>query len=65
MTGISINELVIILALLAFVVLPSWRIFERVGHPGWYGLGMVIPLLNIILLFFLAYSEWPTLKRVR
>ncbi len=65
MTGFSANELIIILIMLAFVVLPSWRIFEKVGYPGWYGLGMVIPLVNVILLLFLAYSEWPALKRSR
>ncbi|TAK35295.1 MAG: hypothetical protein EPO21_06220 [Chloroflexota bacterium] len=62
MPGIGVPELMIVLAMLAIagiVVVPYWRIFSRAGFPGWLGLGQLVPLLNIILLFYLAFAEWP------
>lgn len=41
------------------IVVPFWKIFERTGHPPWLGLLMVIPLVNIGLLYWLAFKEWP------
>jgi hypothetical protein len=29
------------------------------------GILMVIPLVNVIMLFFLAFSEWPVLKELK
>ncbi len=45
------------------VVVPLWRICTRVGHPGWLALGALIPLVNVLVLYFLAFSEWPIEKR--
>lgn len=41
----------------ALIVIPMWRICERLGYPGVLGLLAVVPLLNLGLLYFLAFSE--------
>jgi len=46
------------------VVLPWWRIFVKTGQPGWMSLGMLVPLLNLGLLFFLAFTRWPIEEEV-
>ena len=28
------------------------------GSPGWYGVAVVIPMLNLLLVLFLAFAEW-------
>jgi hypothetical protein len=53
----------LILGLGALIIWPFWRIFARAGLPGWLALGMILPLLNIVLLFVLAYARWPALER--
>ena len=40
-------------------IIPAWRICQRIGYPGALGLLIVIPLVNLFLLYFLAFSEWP------
>ncbi|MFO7527506.1 MAG: hypothetical protein R6W86_01690 [Marinobacter sp.] len=45
------------------VVIPAWRICQRTGYPGWMGLLILIPVINLFLLYFLAFSEWPADKR--
>lgn len=41
------------------VVLPFWRIFSRAGFAGALSLLMFIPVVNIVMLFFLAFARWP------
>ena len=47
---------------LLLVVLPFWLICKKAGFHGALSLILLIPLGNIILLFFLAFSEWPALR---
>jgi len=44
------------------VVVPFWFIFSKAGHSGWLSLLMLIPMVNVITLYFLAFSKWPALK---
>ena len=55
----------VIIAAVVLCVWAYWRIFAKAGYPGAMGILMVIPLLNVIMLFFLAFSEWPVLKELK
>ncbi len=44
-------------------VLPFWFIFGKAGHSKWLSLLMLIPMLNIVMLYYLAFSSWPALKK--
>ncbi len=44
------------------VVIPVWRICQRVGYPGWLGILMLVPVANLVLLYFIAFSDWPKEK---
>ncbi|MBV9083547.1 MAG: hypothetical protein JOZ62_12785 [Acidobacteriaceae bacterium] len=61
------THLVVFLIAATFLVLPViawWRIFARTGNPGPLGLLMWIPVVNLILVFWLAFSAWP-MERIR
>jgi len=45
------------------IVLPFWRIFAKAGFPGWLGLLTIVPMVNLIALYVLAFSDWPISKR--
>ncbi len=40
------------------VVIPVWRICQRTGYPGWLGILILIPIANLVLLYFIAFSNW-------
>jgi hypothetical protein len=40
-------------------IIPFWRICARVGFSPWLSLLIIVPLANIIFIYFLAFSEWP------
>jgi heme/copper-type cytochrome/quinol oxidase subunit 2 len=60
----GLAEFVIMVAVV-LCVWAYWRIFTKAGYPGAMGIMMVIPFLNVIMLFFLAFSEWPVLKELK
>jgi hypothetical protein len=43
-------------------VIPFWRICKRVGHSPWLSLLIVIPIVNLIFIYWLAFGEWPLQK---
>ncbi len=43
----------------ALIVIPFWSIFTKAGHSGWLSLLMAVPFVNILMLYFLAFSSWP------
>ena len=44
------------------VVIPAWRICQRTGYLGWMGVLILIPTANLVMLYFITFSEWPTDK---
>ncbi len=54
-------EILVPLVIAITVIWPAWRICAKAGFPGALGLLIVIPVLNLFLLYFLAFAEWPSL----
>ena len=59
----SIWHIVIFLIYVVVIILPFWKITTKAGYPGLMSLLMVIPLVNLVYLYFLAFSNWPSLNR--
>jgi hypothetical protein len=47
----------------AFLVFPLWRIARKMGYPGFLGILALIPFVNIVLAYVLAFQQWPALRR--
>ncbi|MBC9785001.1 hypothetical protein H1S01_10820 [Heliobacterium chlorum] len=54
-----------IMGLLGIVIaiVPFWKIFSKAGFSPWYSLLLIIPIVNIIVLFVLAFADWPALRQ--
>ena len=44
------------------IVLPFWKIFCKAGFSGVLAVLMIIPFVNLFMIFYLAFAEWPALK---
>jgi hypothetical protein len=42
-------------------VIPFWKICTKAGFPGVLSLLMLVPFGNIIVPFYIAFTEWPAL----
>lgn len=51
--------LIAVLLVAIFQVVCFWKLFEKAGYQGAWGLVSIIPLANLALLAFLAFSDWP------
>ena len=61
---IGISELLLMLVFLwgpttILLIVAWWRIFIKAGHPGVLGFAMAIPVLNLVILLWFAFSKWP------
>ena len=53
----------IILSILFFVtgpviVVPYWQILKKAGFPPALSVLIMVPLVNLILLYYVAFSDW-------
>ena len=48
------------LIMMAVIILPFWFIFSKAGYSRWLSLLMVVPIINIVMVYFLAFSTWPS-----
>lgn len=40
-----------------------WKLFDKTGFGGIYGLTMYIPFINILMFFVLVFADWPALHK--
>jgi hypothetical protein len=43
---------------LALVIVPFWTIFKKAGFAPALSLLMLVPLVNVIMLYVLAFAPW-------
>jgi hypothetical protein len=53
-----IAGLIFVLVFIAVAVVPYWKILEKAGFSPALSLLMIVPLANIILLYYVAFAEW-------
>jgi hypothetical protein len=63
MGALSIWHWLIVILIVTLFALPVIKILHRMGYSGWWVLIGVISPLNIIGLWYLAYSRWPSEDR--
>ena len=61
---LGLPEVGVILVVAILVVLPATRICAKAGYPAWLGALAVLPVLNVVLAFFLAFAKWPIERRL-
>lgn len=40
------------------VIIPMWFIWKKAGFTPWLSLLSILPMINLIMLYVLAFSEW-------
>jgi hypothetical protein len=41
------------------IVIPFCKSFKKAGFSPWLSVLMAVPLLNAVMLYFLAFARWP------
>ena len=56
------NFILWLLVVGVIVIWPFWKIFTKAGFSGALAILMIIPLVNMVMIFYLAFSDWPALR---
>ncbi|MBN2190189.1 MAG: hypothetical protein JW728_03165 [Candidatus Aureabacteria bacterium] len=59
------SMIILLLGMIVLVVVIWWRIISKTGYPGALSLLMFVPVANVVLIFILAFSEWPVERENR
>lgn len=43
------------------IVVPFFQLWKRTGHNGWISLLMLVPMVNLVMLYVLAFKKWPAI----
>lgn len=66
MEGFSIwHWLIVVMVVGIFVVLPAWmtvRILSKAGRSSLWCLVILVPVVNIVMVWAFAFARWPALE---
>ena len=68
MSTIGLPEVLVIVCLSAIalsIIWPAARICRRLGFPRWLGILAIVPMANVLLVWFVAFAAWPIEKQSR
>lgn len=63
MAGIIVRIVLGIVVAVVIAGIPWWMIFKKAGYPGATCLLLLIPLVNIGVLWWFAFTTWPVERR--
>ena len=65
--AVAATLLVVFFIFIVLIVgLILWcKIFSKTGYGWAFGLLMFVPIANLVMLFILAFGDWPILKELR
>ena len=68
MSSIGLTEVFLILTVavlfsVVFLLIPYWRIFGKAGFSPALSLIMLVPVANIVMIYYLAFADWPSLRQ--
>ena len=55
---LSYAELIVLLSVI-FSLFLSRSIVKKAGYSGWWALTVIIPLINIIMIWVFSFVKWP------
>jgi hypothetical protein len=55
-------EFIVMVIAAAVMVVPFWKITSKAGFPGALSLLLLVPLANIVFIYYLAFASWPSLR---
>jgi uncharacterized membrane protein YhaH (DUF805 family) len=51
------------IVILVVTIFPLVKIIQKAGYSGWWVLLGLIPLVNFIMIWIFALSDWPALRK--
>lgn len=53
----------LVIAFMVAMIYPYVRILRRTGFSAWWLLTMLLPIVNMVMLWVFAFVKWPAVDR--
>ena len=63
--GAVLFGMIIYLAIFIIFVAAYWQMFKKAGYSGALSLLLLVPLVNIVMILWFGFSEWPVVRENR
>lgn len=57
--GIGLRELIVLLMIVGILLPPYAKVLHRTGFSPWFCLLLLVPVVNLIVVWVFAFIEWP------
>ena len=64
-SGAMIGLVILYLAAFVFAIYTYTRVAAKAGWPAWYGVLVIVPIVNIVIGLMFVFSEWPVEREVK
>lgn len=54
----------LVLVFLGLIIWLPFKLLKRMGFPGWWSLVLFVPVVNIVMIWVLAFKPWPCERNV-
>ena len=59
MESLGIGYWIVLIVGLFILLWPVSRIANRAGYSGWWAVLLLVPVVNLIMVWVFAFAEWP------
>lgn len=59
MDSFSIWHWIVALFWVAVFIIPGWRIASKAGYSGAWSLLLLVPIINLVVIWIFAFMRWP------
>ena len=65
--GISVYHLMVLVVpiTLGLTIWGAYKVVQRAGYPGVWAFILLVPVVNLVMLYVFAFADWPALQRSR
>jgi predicted PurR-regulated permease PerM len=65
MVHFSVWHGTIVLAVVFLYLFPAIKILQKAGYSRWWCIVLLVPILNMIMIWVFALASWPNLRESR
>lgn len=59
-----VSLLTLLLIVLVILLLPA-QVLHRAGYSRWWSLVLLVPVVNLVMVWVFALADWPALRATR
>lgn len=60
----DILQTMLVVGIAALYIPACFLIARKAGYSGWLSLLMIIPVVNLLVIYIFAFADWPVVRQI-